>query len=237
MILTGHQPNYVPYPGFFQKLASADMYLVVDTTQFVKRGPFGWIHRNRIGSPNGAQWLSLPVLHKGRYHQSIAETQLNPRVDWQRKHWKALEWNYAKAPHWERYRAGLEAIYQREWTHIAPLTTELIRWFMSELELTAEVRIASDLTATGNSTEYIVSFCQELGADTYLSGVHGRDYLELELFEQANVELEFQEYTPPSYTGFNGAVAEPNLTMLDMMFWTGDEAKEWVHSVTELNTA
>ena len=237
MILTGHQPNYLPYPGFFQKIAAADMYLVVDTTQFVKRGPFGWIHRNKIGSPNGSQWLSLPVLHKGRYHQSIAETELNPRSDWQRKHWKALEWNYGKAPHWERYRDSLAAIYQQEWSHISPLNTALIRWFMEQLELDADVRIASDLKAEGKSTEYIVAFCQELGADAYLSGVHGRDYLDLELFAHVDIELEFQEYTPPSYAGFNGQPAEANLSMLDMLFWSGDQAKEWVHSATELNTA
>ncbi|MEM7168307.1 MAG: WbqC family protein, partial [Planctomycetota bacterium] len=180
------------------------------------------------------QWLSLPVLHKGRYHQSIASTELNPRVDWRRKHWKALEWNYGKTPYWERYSGSLAQVYQRDWTLISPFTSELIRWFMDQLELDADVRIASELAAAGNSTEYIVSFCRELGATTYISGVHGRDYLELDQFANAGIDLQFQKYTPPTYTGFNNEPAEPNLSMLDMMFWRGDEAKEWVHSATEL---
>ena len=125
MILTAHQPNYLPYPGFFQKIAAADSFLVVDTTQFVKRGTFGWIHRNRIRTPNGSIWLSLPVLHRGRYHQSIAQTELNPRIDWRGKHWRSIEWNYSKAPHWESHAPGLKGIYEREWTHLAPFATEI----------------------------------------------------------------------------------------------------------------
>ena len=121
MLLTAHQPNYLPYPGFFQKIAAADEFLVVDTTQFVKRGPFGWIHRNRIRNHQGAQWLSLPVLHKGRYTQRICDTLLNPKLPWRHKHWRSIELNYGKAPHWAEYHAGLREIYEREWSELSLL--------------------------------------------------------------------------------------------------------------------
>ncbi|MGE3165080.1 MAG: WbqC family protein [Planctomycetota bacterium] len=236
MILTGHQPNYLPYPGFFQKIAAADTFLVVDTTQFVKRGPFGWIHRNRISTPNGPIWLSLPVLHKGRYEQPIQEAEFNPRIDWRQKHWRSIAWNYSQAPYWERYSASLEELYQRPWTHLSPFTTAVIRWFLEHLQLGAEVRLASELRARGQSTAYIVAFCQELGATTYLSGAHGRDYLELPRFSQAGIELRFQDYTPPRYDNRAGP-AEENLSMLDMLFWCGDQAVEWVHQVPEFSHA
>lgn len=235
MILTGHQPNYLPYPGFFQKIAAADTFLVVDTTQFVKRGPFGWIHRNRISTPNGAIWLSLPVLHKGRYEQSILDAELNPRIDWRQKHWRSIAWNYSRSPHWETYAPGLEELYLREWTHLSPFTTAVIRWFIDRLHLEVDVLVASELTARGQSTQYIVDFCRELGASTYLSGSHGRDYLERRRFEEAGIELRFQEYSPPRYEGRDGP-ADENLSMLDMLFWAGDHAVEWVHRVPEFST-
>lgn len=233
MILTGHQPNYLPYPGFFQKIASSDEFLVVDTTQFVKRGPFGWIHRNRIGTPNGPIWLSLPVLHKGKYEQSIQDTQFNPRVDWQRKHWKSLEWNYGKAPFWDRYAPSLRELYQQSWSHLARFNQAVITWFLRELEIDRPVHIASELQARGKATEYILAFCQELGAKSYISGVHGRDYLDLEQFPAAGIELRFQEYSPPRYQ-VQGRDREENLSLLDMMFWCGEQAKEWVHRTPEL---
>ncbi|MCA8959569.1 MAG: WbqC family protein [Planctomycetes bacterium] len=241
-MLTAHQPNYLPYPGFFQKIAAADEFLVVDTTQFVKRGPFGWIHRNRIRSRGGPQWLSLPVLSKGKYVQSIAEAELNPRVDWARKHFKAIEFNYRTAPHWGRYETDLREIYQRSWSHLAQLNGELIGWFLRQLELDDRpVHYASALRATGKSTAYIVDFCRELGATEFLSGIHGRDYLEVPLFEQHGIELRFQAYAPPRYAVDPAFVSIDDETisysMLDMMMWVGPRATTWVHEIPELQTA
>ncbi|HVR84338.1 MAG TPA: WbqC family protein, partial [Planctomycetota bacterium] len=93
MILTGHQPNYLPYAGFFEKIARSDRFLVVDNVQFVKRGTFGWMHRNRIrsGSPEGWDWLSVPILSKGRYTQEIREAEIDNSTPWPRKHWRSIE--------------------------------------------------------------------------------------------------------------------------------------------------
>jgi hypothetical protein len=233
MLLTAHQPNYLPYPGFFQKIAAADQFLIVDTTQFVKRGPYGWIHRNRIHGPNGSQWLSLPVLHKGKFDQSIDQAQLNPRVEWAQKHWRAIEWNYQRTPYWDRYSTRLRELYRQAWSHLSPFTTELIRWFLAQLELTQPVHLASQLRARGKSTEYIVEFCLELAATAFLSGVHGRDYLEVERFGAAGLELKFQSYEPPRYPRPGWPPASENLSMLDMLFWCGPAAAEWLHNVPE----
>ncbi len=233
MLLTAHQPNYLPYPGFFQKIAAADRFLIVDTTQFVKRGEYGWIHRNRIGTPNGPIWLTLPVLTRGRYLQRIREAELNPRIAWRRKHWRSLEWNYRESPYWERFAPSLRAHYEREWTHLAPFTSALILWFLEVLELDRPVTLASTLAASGRSTEYILAFSKELGATRFLSGVHGRDYLDEERFRSEGIELCFQHYTPPVYATAPGAPATPNLSMIDMLFWCGERAIEWTHRVPE----
>ncbi len=99
MILTGHQPNYLPYPGFFHKVARSDRFLFVDSVQFVKRGPFGWMHRNRIrtGSSQGWDWLSVPVLTKGRYTQKVCDSKVESSRPWSLKHCSTIEWNYRRA--------------------------------------------------------------------------------------------------------------------------------------------
>jgi len=203
--------------------------LVVDTTQFVKRGPFGWIHRNKIGTPNGPIWLTLPVLTKGRFDQRICEVELDPRRDWAKKHWKSLEWNYNQSPHWEQFSPGLKQIYQKSWSHLSPLTTELIRWFLEVLEIDLPFHVASDLNAEGAATDYILAFCRELGATEFLSGIHGRDYLEVDKFSSQNIKLHFHEYAPPTYS-VPGRPDLENLSMLDAIFWGGEEVIQWVHS-------
>src|SRR3989442_10648869 len=128
MILTGHQPNYLPYPGFFEKIARADRFLVVDNVQFVKRGTFGWMHRNRIrtNSPEGSDWLSVPILTKGRYTQQIREAEIDPSTPWARKHWRAIEWNYRKAHHFKAYAEGFHELYERPWKSFCELTCSFI---------------------------------------------------------------------------------------------------------------
>src|SRR3989338_6081487 len=101
MLITGHQPNYIPYAGFFHKIVQAEAFVIVDNVQFVKRGPFGWIHRNKIRTQSGWDWLTVPVITKGKFSQKINETIIDNKMPWRRKHWKTIEFNYRKAPHFD----------------------------------------------------------------------------------------------------------------------------------------
>jgi hypothetical protein len=221
MILTGHQPNYLPYLGFLHKIAHADTFLIVDTVQFVKRGPFGWIHRNRIRTHQGWMWLSLPVKTHGRYHQSIAEAELDNKLPWARKHLRSISMAYAKAPHFEEHRPFLGDLYGRPWTHLAPLCEEVIRYLIQAFRLEVEVLRLSDLKSRGKASDLIVNFCRELGADTYLSGVHGRDYLDQEAFERAGIDLVFQEFRHPVYPQCHPGDFVPDLSAIDLLFNAG----------------
>jgi hypothetical protein len=222
--ITGHQPNYLPYPGFFQKILFAEAFVLVDTTQFVKRGPFGWIHRNRI-----------------RYHQTIAETRINNAEPWARKHLRTLEYNYRKAPHFNRYFAYFKEVYNRQWELLTELNEEIIRFFASELDITIPFYKTSELSTTGKATELIINFCRQLGADAYISGVHGKDYLDLAAFEKNNIRLVLQDFYPVEYPqqfhckfmqGAKRAVPGsqhkqgefiPNLSIIDMLMNCGPE--------------
>lgn len=224
MIVTGHQPNYLPYAGFFEKMARADLFVIVDDVQFVKRGPFGWIHRNRIRSGDGWDWLTVPVLTKGKFEQTIRDTQINARLPWARKHWRTIEWNYRKAPHFERYAEGLKGVYDRSWTSLCELNLALIRVLMNQLGIDTPVRIASKEGIGGKSTDLVLDICRKTGADTYISGIHGKDYLSREAFEEEGVRLEFQEYDAPRYPQTGPGDFVPNLSVIDLIFNCGPDS-------------
>ncbi len=226
MILTGHQPNYLPYLGFFHKIAHADAYLLVDTVQFVKRGPFGWIHRNKIRTKDGWMWLSVPVKTHDRFHQSIAEAELDNVGPWRRKHWKSISLWYARAPHFAEHRQFFEELYGRPWTHLAPLCEEIIRYLIRAFGLEAKVYRLSDLQARGQATELIVNFCRELGAEKYVSGVHGRDYLDGAAFEKAGIDLVFQEFAHPRYTQCQPGEFVEGMGAIDLLFNAGPRSRE-----------
>lgn len=223
MILTGHQPNYLPYAGFFHKIVRADMFLVVDNVQFVKRGPFGWIHRNRIRTPEGWDWLTVPVMTKGKFTQTILETMIAPDVPWGRKHLKTLEWNYRTAPFLADYIGIFREVYGRKWESLCELNVCLIRELMSALGIRKEVRRTSELGITGRASELIVNMCRRVGADTYLSGVHGKDYIETELFAKEGINLVFQEFRHPVYRQCQPGEFVPDLSIVDMLFNCGPE--------------
>ena len=234
MILTGHQPNYLPYPGFFEKILRADQFLIVDTVQFVKRGPFGWIHRNRISAPapEGWCWLTVPVITHDRYHQSIQETRIDNRLPWRRKHWRTILDRYRNSPGFSEYGPELEKIYSKSWESLSELNEALIREILAFLDIRTPIRRLSDMGARGRSTELIINFCRDLGAHEYLSGVHGRDYLDAAAFAAAGIRLSFQEFRCPEYPQPGGRPFVPNLSILDMLLCCGSRTRKVIEAGT-----
>ncbi len=227
MLLVGHQPNYLPYLGFFHKIAQADLFVIVDNVQFVKRGPFGWIHRNRIRTDGGEgwSWLTVPVLTKGKFEQKIRDVELDPDAPWARKHWKSLEWAYRGAPHFAWTAERLRPVYERSWKRLAELNEEVIRILLEAFGIRTPVERAGDRGVEGKATEYVVSLCRAYGADAYLSGVHGRDYLDPAAFAAAGIDLRFQEFAHPVYPqGRPGPFVE-NLSAVDLLFQCGPESR------------
>ncbi len=226
MILTAHQPNYLPYAGFFHKAARADRFLVVDNVQFVKRGAFGWMHRNRIrtASPEGWDWISVPVRTRGRYTQLVREAEIDNSSPWARKHWRALEWNYRRAPYFADYAGEFRALYERPWTRFCELACAFLELLFRLLGLPRPLVRASELGVAGESTELVLALCRAAGADAYLSGVHGRDYLDPAAFEKAGVRLLFQEFSCPPYPQCWPGPFVPNLSVVDLLFNCGPES-------------
>ncbi len=222
ILVTAHQANYLPYQGFFEKILRSDLFVLVDDTQFVKRGAFGWIHRNRILSPEGqAQWLSVPILTHDRYHQRICEAEIDSRKNWARKHLRSIEFSYRKMPYFKDLFPSLASIYEKTWTHLLPLSQELIQWILGLLEATPPMQLASDLQLQGQGSDYVLDLAQKTGATHYLSGIHGRDYLDLQLFSKAGVGLVFQDYHCHAYPQATAGDFVSHLSVIDTLFSIG----------------
>ena len=226
MILTGHQPNYLPYLGFFHKIASADAFVIVDTVQFVKRGPFGWVHRNRIRTREGWMWLSVPVLTRGRFTQPILEARIDPNPPWRRKHWRSLQLSYAHFPHFAAHAPFFEALYAKEWERLSDLNEAILRYLVRAFGLHVPIHRASDLDPKGQATELILDLCRKLGADGYLSGVHGRDYLDTAAFERSGVRLLFSDFSHPVYPQAPHPGFVPGMAAVDLLFAEGPRAAD-----------
>lgn len=213
MIVTIHQPEYLPYIGFFDRISRADIFVILDNVQYQKNA---FINRNKIKTFDGWQWLTVPVKQREAL-KNINEIEISNEIDWRVKHWKALLYNYNKAPYFKKYSDFFEKLYKQNWTSLANLDIYLIENIMDMLGLKKEIKKSSLLKANGKADDLLINICKELGADTYFSGPGGRGYMDLEKFKEQNINVVFQEFTHPVYAQQFGEFI-PNLSIIDLLF-------------------
>ena len=217
MICTIHQPNYFPYPGFFEKASRSDVFILYDTTQFIKNG---WQNRNKICTKDGWQWLSLPVVH--RSGQYINEIKIHEPLRSLKKNWNTIKTVYGQAPFFKMYSAVFESFYSRDYVHLSTFNTNIIRSIADILGLKTRFILSSELQELKlRGTEALIALCKIVNADTYISGISGKNYVNEKLFEEANIKLVFQNYSYPVYSQFNNKVFQPMMSIIDVMFNCG----------------
>ncbi len=212
-----HQPQYLPWLGHFAKLAASDCWIVLDTVQYEKHG---WQNRNRIKTPRGAQWLTVPV--HARLGTSILDVAIDAAQPWARKHCQALRANYGRAPYFLRYFPDLQEVLLRPWRSFTELGIEVTRLLASALGVSRPTLRASELAGTRTDpTARLVDLCGSVGAGTYLAGGDSVAYLDLAQFERGGVAVWRQQYTHPGYTQQHGPFV-PFLSVVDLLFNHGD---------------
>ena len=213
------QPGYLPWLGFFDQMRRSDIFVFYDDVQFDKHG---WRNRNRIKSPTGPYWLTVPV-RRERLGQRISEVLIDNRQPWARKHAGAIRQFYAGAPHLKRYLPELEALLRRRWELIADLDIALVEQMCAWLGLRTQTARSSLLSVGGERTERLLNLCLHFGATRYLTGDAAKDYLDVDLFARHNIEVEWQAYKHPVYTQQHGEFV-PYLSALDLLLNCGDES-------------
>jgi hypothetical protein len=220
-----HQPEYLPWMGFLNKLVNSDTFVLLDNVQFRKNY---FQNRNRIRTVEGWTWLTVPV-KKAPLETLISGIMIDDSKPWGKSHWKSLQQNYSKAKHYAEYSEFFEETYARKWVRLADLNTEIIRFFADVLGLKAEIILASQLHAKGTGTELLLRICEELDADTYLSGRFGKDYLKEDRFKEVGIRVEYQDFQHSEYE----QVFKPFVSAMagvDLLFNLGASGVELVRS-------
>ena len=226
MIVAVHQPQYLPWLGYFDKIRRADIFCYLDCVQYKKND---WQNRNRIKTAQGWQWLTVPV--RFQFPEKINEVKINRTVNWRKKHLQAMVTNYRRSPYFEQYIELFESFYSTDWESIAELNIHAIEQLKSALGLDGKSAIqSSQLQLRDDPTDRLIDICKELKADTYLSGQDGIKYMDLERFQDNGIEVIIQDFQHPVYPQlFDGF--ESNMSVVDLLFNCGPESLNIISGV------
>jgi hypothetical protein len=217
MILTAHQPVYLPWLGLFHKIALSDAYCYFDDVQYQRQE---WNNRNRIKGSNGVFWITVPVMSKSRFNRKISDIEIDNAVNWCKKHLKSIESCYKKAPFFNQYYDFFHDCYNRQWTHLSELNEYMLKWFLDILNIKVKYYRMSDMGLSGNKDGLVLDACKKINADMHIFGEQGRNYVDSKIFEREGIKIYFQKYRNPFYFQLHGRF-EPNLSIVDLLFNVG----------------
>ena len=210
------------------KIEESDVFVILDTVDFQKNG---LQNRNRIKTAQGAHWLTVPV------RQQLGQKILNVKVDnskeWRKKHWQTLQQSYGKAPAFAMYAQELDQFYSREWVGLNELNIELLVMMMGWLGICTRMLRSSQMKATGDATELVLNLCLEVGATRYLSGTGGKNYLNVEAFRSAGVEIAYRpSVLPENYPQLHPQAGFANhLSAIDLILNCGESWRSYLPAV------
>ena len=222
------QPNYIPWKGVFDLINQVDVFVFYDDVQYTTKD---WRNRNKIKTPNGELWLTVPVIHKGRREQLICEAEIDNTTNWQKTHYKSIFSNYQKAPYFEQYHFLLEELYLKsKWALINDLDIFATKRIAEILGIGVEWYRSSDLRCEGTKQGgKVVQICKKLKCDYFINGPASKDFMDEKLFSSEDIILDYMKYSydeyDQSYPPFNHYVS-----VLDVLFNCGANAKHHILS-------
>ena len=230
MIVSINQPAYMPWLGYFHRIAISDLHIVLDHVQFEKNS---FTNRNRIRTANGPQWLTVPVQTSGKFGElPISELAIDNRQEWARKHRDSIRQSYAKAPHFKEHERFLEAVFSRRWEKLADLAKEITDHLLNAFAIQTPLRFSSQMDVPGRKSELVLNLCREVGANTYISGPLGRGYLDEAGFREAGIEVVYHDFHHPVYHQVYKPF-EPNMAAIDLLFNCGNDSRRILMSGNE----
>ena len=218
-----NQSNYLPWKGYFDLMHDADVFVFLDNVQFTKND---WRNRNRIKTPQGSQWLSVPV---GRSLDRLISGVTLADPQWQARHWKTLTQVYGRAPHFARYRELFEHVYlERRWSRLSELNQWTIRRIAELLGINVTFADAATFAADGTGQERVLNLLAALEADVYVSGPSAQAYLDPASFAARGVQIHWKDYSGyPEYPQLHPPF-EHAVSIVDLLFNTGPDAPYYV---------
>jgi len=218
------QPLYLPWSGFFEMIASTDVYVALDHVKFE---PSSWQQRNRIKGPNGPFFITVPVRKPkdGRYR--ICDMEIDYNQPWVKKHLKSTELCYCKSPYFGQFYPGIRNVLENCLKSIADLNVELIRVILSFLGIDKKVIRSCELPLGNDEmlgkNERLIHLMKTVGAKSFYEGASGADFIDVSLFESEGMKVVFQAYDHPIYPQIHGNFI-PYMSVLDLLFNCGESA-------------
>ncbi|WP_026789545.1 WbqC family protein [Pleomorphomonas oryzae] len=219
------QSNYIPWKGYFDMIAAVDEFILYDDMQYTRRD---WRNRNQIKTPQGVQWLTIPVRVKGRYFQKIRETEIED-PEWGQAHWRSLVQAYRKAPYFSEVAAWLEPLYLDEPPLLlSQLNRRFIEAICRALSITTQISNSWDYELVEGKTERLAALCTQAGGGEYVSGPAAKDYVDERVFRDQGVKLTWFDYAGyPEYKQLWGEFVH-GVTILDLLFNCGKDTKQYM---------
>ncbi|OQB20516.1 MAG: WbqC-like protein family protein [Firmicutes bacterium ADurb.Bin182] len=218
MVVSVHQPNYIPWLGYFYKIHKSDLFVILDDVQFIKRG---FINRNRIKTPQGISWLTVPVENKGSYGRNIKEIRIADE-GWEEKHLRTVELNYKKADHFRDFFDVFRECIMKGHGYLSELNIDVIKAICKFLNIKTGIVLSSELDIKETSTERIIRICETVGADRYLSGKGGIKYQDEKKFEEHSIELMYSDFNERPHQQLWGDYTA-GLSVIDYIFNCGPQ--------------
>ena len=216
-----HQPDFLPYLGFFHRFLIADIWVVLDNVQFVSGCSKSWHNRDKIKTRDGEKWLTVSVKKCPR-GTKINEVELSMEVDWRENNINLIEDSYGEAPFYKEISPYIERLYGYECERLIDFNMNSIEMLMELFDIRIETRMASALRPEGKSNELLVDIIKKVNGTVYLSGVGARDYFDPAPFDKAGIEVIWQDFTHPEYPQLHGEFI-PYLSSIDLLFNCGIE--------------
>lgn len=217
MRVTIHQPQFLPWLGYLDKIDQADLFVVLDSVQFKKNE---WQNRNRIRTAQGWQWLTVPVRH--RFGQRIHEVLIDEQSDWRTRHLRAMEMNYSRAPFRKGVLEEFEQMLQQETGSLASLNLATVRWLLDSFGITTPMKLASQIQTREEPTDRLIDICRAVGATAYLAGPGAEAYMDMNKFRVTGIEVDIQAFQHPEYRQCYEPWI-PALSAIDLLLNVGKE--------------
>ena len=215
-----HQPNFLPWLGFFDKIRRSDVFIVMDNAQFSKTGGT-WTNRVQLMVNKEPAWVTVPIVRAYHGLRSVHEMKINESAPWRAKLLRTIEVNYRPAPHFSEIYPLVSELVDQPSSDLASYNLNAIRTFCGRLHLTTEILLGSSLAAEGRSTDLLLAMVRAVGGTAYLAGGGASGYQEDERFQEAGVELVYQHFQHPTYPQFNTQGFKPGLSIVDALMNCG----------------
>lgn len=220
-IVTIHQPDFIPWLGFFERWKKSDIFIILDDVQFLRRG---WHHRDKIKTSEGAKWLTVPVTKKNKYNQLIKNVLIDNSSDWRGKHLRTIEHNYKKAPYYDYYFNEISKIYNKNHEKLIDLNMDFLGFIADEFKIKSPTRASSEYKINSSSTQRLLDLVLAVNGNIYLTGSGSQDYLEEKIFKNNDIQVQWQKYEQTVYPQLHG-VFIPMLSTIDYLMMKGSTWK------------